>query len=148
MPATLAGKATVNGITGTVTYTAIVSAGALEAMDASVTDQADVQKRLDAHGDVKGYRVRNKRKEISVTCLMTVASGTAIADAKKAVILPPIVSTVVLAAFDEATGAGINGDYVYEGGGQISYGDDWAKMTLPLFKYDATAAATLVAAVT
>lgn len=141
------GKATVEGISGTVTYAAILGNGALEAMEATVTDTADVQTRMTANGEVAGFRTRNKRKEFSITCLATVSTGTAIADAKKAVILPPIPSKVVLGSFDEATGAGINGDYVYQGGGSIAYKDDYVRMTLPLVKYP-TAADTLVAAVT
>lgn len=145
--ATNKGKATVEGISGTVTYAAIVANGALEIQEGTVTDQADVQKRMTANGEVAGFRVRNQRKEFSITCLATVSTGTARADAVKAMVLPPIPSKVALASFDEASGAGINGDYVYEGGGSIAYQDDFARMTLPLVKYG-TAADTLVAAIT
>lgn len=147
MAKTLHGLATVDGIDGTVTYAAIVANGALEAQSATFTDQADVRKRLNQVGEVKGYKVANKNKTVTVTCLATVSTGTSGADAVKAVIMPPIPSKVALAGFDEATGAGINGDYVYEGGGSISYADDWVRITLPLMKYE-TAADTLVAAVT
>ncbi len=145
--ATNKGKATVEGITGTATYAAIVSNGALEIQEGTVTHQADVQKRMTANGEVAGYRIRNERMEFSITCLATVSTGSARADATKAMILPPVPSKVVLASFEQATGAGINGDYVYEGGGSIAYQDDFARMTLPLVKY-ATAADTLVAAIT
>ncbi len=148
MSATCKGKATVEGILGAILYPAIVSAGQLEIMSGEVTDAADVQKRLDGNGEVKGYRARQKRKEFSIDCYATIASGTARADATKAVILPPIPSKVALSSFEEATGAGINGDYVYEGGGKIVFGDDFAKITLPLVKYEATAADTLVATIT
>ena len=146
MAKTLHGLATVDGINGTVTYSAIVSPGALEALTAEVTDNADVRKRLDANGEIRGYAVRNKNKTISVTCLASVSpSSTFLADAKKAVILPDIPSAVTLASFDEASGAGINGSYVYEGGGTISYSDDWVRMTLPPVNYNHETAANLVA---
>jgi hypothetical protein len=148
MSTTLKGKATLEGISGTVTYTAIVANGALEAINADVTDQADVQPRLNGGGEVQGFRARNHRKEISVTCLATISTGTARADALKAAILPPILSTVTLASFEQATGAGINGDYVYQGGGSIAYGDDWLRITLPLTKWDHETSANLTAAVT
>lgn len=147
MAKTLTGQATVDGIDGTITYAAIVANGALEAQSATFTDEADVRKRPNQIGEVKGYKASNHRKSVSVTCLATVSTGTSMADAVKAVIMPPIPSKVALAGFDEASGAGINGDYVYEGGGTIAYADDWVRLTLPLVKY-ATAADTLVAAVT
>lgn len=149
MSKTLHGLATVDGISGTVTYAAIISPGALEALTAELTDNADVRKRLDRNSEVRGYAVRNKAKAFTVTCLATVDPGsTVLADAKKALIPPPIPSAVTLANFDEASGAGINGSYVYEGGGTISYADDWVRMTLPLVKYAHESAANLVAAYT
>lgn len=148
MAKTLTGLATVDGIDGTVTYAAIVANGALEPQQATFTDEADVRERRNQVGDVKGYKVSNKRKSFNVTCLATVSAGTAMADALKAVIEPPIPSKVVLAGFDAAAGAGINGDYVYLGGMSVQYADDWAKIVLPLVKPDATTADTLVTAVT
>ncbi len=90
--ATNKGKATVEGITGTVTYAAIVANGALEIQEGTVTHQADVQKRMTANGEVAGYRIRNERMEFSITCLATVSSGSARADATRAMILPPLPS--------------------------------------------------------
>lgn len=148
MAKTLTGLATVDGIDGTVTYTAIVANGALEPQQATVTDEADIRERRNQVGDVKGYKVSNKRKSFNVTCLATVSSGTSMADAVKAVVYPPIPGKVVLGSFDSADGAGINGDYVYLGGGSVQYADDWVRMVLPVVKPDATTADTLVTAVT
>lgn len=149
MSTTLHGKATVNGINGTVTYAAIVSAGALDPLTAQVTDEADVRDRLDAHGEIRGMAVRNKRKSVTVTCLCSVSPTTqSLSDAKKAVIFPAIPSVVTLASFDEAGSAGINGPYIYKGGGTLDYGDDWVRMTLPLVKPEHETAANLVATVT
>lgn len=155
MATTLHGKATVNGVNGSVTYSAIVSAGALETMTAQVTDEADVRDRLDANGELRGMAVRNRRKSVSVTCLASVSpTSQSLTDAKKAVIFPYIPSVVTLSGFDEAGAAGgggyssaINGSYIYRGGGTLDYGDDWVRMTLPLVKPDHETAANLTAAV-
>lgn len=156
MATTLHGKATVNGIGGvTVTYSAIVSAGALDPMSAQVTDEADVRDRMDGNGEIRGMAVRNKRKTINVTCLASVSpTSQSLADAKKAVIFPLIPSVVTLGGFDEAGAAGgvgyssaINGAYVYKGGGTVDYGDDWVRLVLPLTKYDHETASNLTVAV-
>lgn len=145
--ATLKGKATVDGINGAVTYSAIVANGALDPLTAEVTDQVDVQERVDGNGFIRGFRLRNARKEISVVCLASVSAGNALADAKKAVIFPPKPSVVTLSGFDEAAAAGINGDYLYRGGGSISYGDDWVRITLPIQKYEHATSVDLTATV-
>jgi hypothetical protein len=154
MATELRGKVTLEGVSGTVTYAALVSPGALEVLSGGVTDQADVQKRPAGNSEHQGYRIRNRRKEFSVVCLITVASGTARADALKAAIFPLIPSLVTLASFEESaasrTGLSsvINGDYVYEGGASAQYEDDYVRMTIPLVKYDHQTATNLVAAVT
>lgn len=147
MSVTLKGLATVHGISGAVTYSAIAANGALEIQSAQVTDQADIRERLDKNGEFRGAAVRNRRKEITITCLATVSTGSSYADAKKAIRVPDPMTVVDLSAFEEASGAGINGSYVYKSGGQVDYGDDWARLTLPLVKYDHETAANLTAAV-
>lgn len=156
MSATLHGKATVNGINGTATYAAIASSGALDPMTGQVTDEADVRDRLDGNGELRGMAVRNKRKTFSITCLASVSpTSQTLSEARKAIIMPLIPSVVILAGFDEAPSlpgqngysSAINGAYIYRGGGSVDYGDDWARITLPLVKYDHETAANLTAAV-
>lgn len=148
MSTTLRGKATIEGISGSVTYAAIVANGALDVLSAEVSDQADVQDRVDGNGIVRGFRARNGRKEITVTCLASVSSGNARSDALKAVTLPARLSVVTLSGFEEGTLNSVNGPYVYRSGGTISYGDDWVRITLPLTKWDHETAANLTATVT
>jgi hypothetical protein len=149
MPATIRGKATIEGITGTVTYDAIVANGQLDPLSAEFSDQCDVQQRLDGNGLVRGFRKRNERKEVTVTCLCSVSAGNARADALKAVAFPAKLSVVTLAGFEDGhSPTALNGAYIYQGGGGLSYGDDYVRMTLPLMKYDHETSANLTAAVT
>ncbi len=152
MGITLKGLATVAGVNGTTTWSAIIGDSALETMGADVTDKADVTRRLDKNGEVKGFMIRGGRKEVTVTLLATVtAAGKAYSEAKKSLKLPPPCTVVTLSAFESgyAPGAadGINGDYIYEEGGSISYQNDWVKLTLPLWKPDYATATDLTAAV-
>lgn len=148
MNATLTGKATVQGISGTATYPAIVANGALDVISADATDTADVLERRDGNARLRGFAVRETGKELTLTCLCSVSSGASYADAKKAVIAPTVPSVVTVAGFDEAAAAAINGTYVYKGGATFAYSDDFVRMTLPLMKVSHETAANLCAAVT
>lgn len=152
MGITLKGLATVAGVSGTTTWSAIIGDSALETMSADVTDKADVTRRLNNKGEVVGFMIRGGRKEVTVTLLASVtAAGKAYSEAKKALKLPPPCSVVTLSGFESGYTPGaadeINGDYIYEEGGSISYQNDWAKLTLPLWKPDYASAASLTAAV-
>lgn len=143
----LAGIATVQGVNGSVSYAAIVSGGALQP-DGSVTiaDDANITEIMDAHGDRVGGHYTNKKRSITLEMIAVDAAarpGT-IANAKKALALPSIPSTVTLSGFDESATNDINGTYLYEGGGQISESTTGvAKLTIPVKRFSHIGAASL-----
>jgi hypothetical protein len=161
MSQTLKGKATYHSFIGAVSFSAIITNGLAEPIGShTFTRRADIQERVNANEELVGYKGRNHRWEVTVTCLCSTAdfpATNANADALKAALLPLEVSVVALSTFAEATRTGnaatygcptLNGDYVYVEGGTVEMSAEWYKITLPLKKYDHQTAANLTKAVT
>ncbi len=159
MSQTLRGIATVHSILGTISYPAIIANGKLEVMSAPFTHRVDIQERLDANEVVRGFKARNERYEVTVTCQCKTSdfpTTNLAADALKAALLPKKLSVVALSTFQEAVRTGdattygapsINGNYIYKEGGGVEEVADWYKITIPLVKYEHETSANLVAAV-
>lgn len=134
------GRATINGIgaQGTVVYTG----GASVPQDHQITtgikigDSANIQENLDGNGELLGAIVNNKRRRITIDFYPVAVPGTNTqANALAALQNPENWSKVVLAAFDEAFAGQINGDWIYEQGGEPTRDDKGrAKMSLTLFR--------------
>lgn len=162
MSQTLKGIATIHSILGTITYPAIASPGKLEVMSAPFTHRADIDERLDANGEIWGFKAKNERYEVTVTCQCRTGDFPTTnlqADALKAALLPKMLSSVTLSGFQEAVRTGvapasnygappINGVYIYKEGGTVEESADWFKITLPLVMYMHEAADNLVHTVT
>lgn len=146
MATTLKGKVTIESMSGvSITYAALVTNGAVEALSAEASHEAEVEVRRDAAGTRKGYRIKDERWSITIEAYATVSTGTSRADAKKALVPPSVCSKVVLSGFEAAA---LNGNWIYEQGAKYSFGDQYAKITLPLVKPEDDTADNLCAAVT
>lgn len=144
--ATIKGLVTIEGAAGvSVTYAALIANGKLEVGSYEATDEADITVRRDANGARKGYRIKDGHTALTIECVATVSTGTSRADAVKALVMPTKCSKVVIASCEASD---LNGDYVYEKGAKRSFGDDWAKITIPVIKMDSESTDSLVAAVT
>jgi hypothetical protein len=143
------GLAAYNGVTGDVAYTGEVTAAPIDAnadqtvTGAQVTDEADVTEKEDGNSKIKGYNVKRRRKRIRVEFYPTAAAvggNNTTANALKAVELPAIPGKVTLSGFPGAAAVGglspdgvnMNGDWIYLGGGEVSYTEDMVKVTMVL----------------
>ena len=161
MSQTITGLATIHSGGGTLTFSAIIANGKADAQSpVSFARRADIEDRPNFNGEPVGFKKRNDRWEVTVTCFCATSdfpTTNANSDALKAALLPKELSVVTLADFTEATRTGdaatygcpsLNGAYVYKEGGTMEISGDWLKITLPLVKYAHETAANLTKAVT
>lgn len=137
---TFTGTASVYGIKGHLTYAGIASNADQAFTDAERTDDAELKEWWkDGTGEVLGGAFRDKRKKLTINFLPVSGTGNTFAIAVAAADLPAIPSKVTLSVVKDITGVdlpGINGDWVYDGGGSISYSEGQCKMKLPLMQFN------------
>jgi hypothetical protein len=124
------GRGQAFGITGSDDFyaTKILQQGA------TVTDNFDKKEFKNGTGDVVGMTAYNGKQQMVIEMI---ASADTIANAELAIKFPTKLQKVILTAFKEVSAGKINGNWIYEGGGQITFAnEDVVKIRLPLFRMD------------
>lgn len=116
------------GISGSISYAALGSSS-LIVLTARIGDAAKLGELEDGNGELIGFNKSREQKTLTLEC---VCSGSTKALAAGAGILPTIPSLVTLSGFAPTIGSGLNGNYIYKGGGDVQSGADVLKLTLPL----------------
>jgi hypothetical protein len=159
--ATLTGKAANYGIPGTaVVYAAngtseYLAGSAILLQSGEFTHNFDTNELKDADGDVVGMASNNHRLDVTMDFVPVGGDGNTALIAKGNVKFPPPLVKVTFTALnapDAIAAVGgindmtsVNGDYVYVGGGRISYTNEgYTKMTLPLRRYSDSSVVTRV----
>lgn len=126
----LFGKATVHGISGTVTTPAIAAIS--ESIESEHT--ADVEEHIGGDGELRGFGVANERFNVDLTLIPDAASQDAANGSMAKITIP---SKVTLAGFPSKSGSdtvAINGDYIYKGGMRKTIVKGQATFRLPIFR--------------
>lgn len=134
------GTATVYGSDGQVVISGYTNGWVVNSAD--VGNEAEISYHKDTYGNNIGMAVRNRTKTANVDIYPT---GSTITIAAGGLTVVPIPSLVTLSGFKSSD---LNGGWVYEGGGKVSFSTDVAKVTLPLKQYSTVSSSVMVTAAT
>ena len=141
----LTGTASIYGQTGTIVFAALTSASTSDWLGTGSSYSLDAENKNDLRspstGDIIGKQFGGEKETISIDVMAVSKTTHTTANAAAALILPTIPTKVTLASFKAAA---INGDWLYEGGGNIATtADGYVKMTIPLVRYPQCSATIL-----
>lgn len=136
----LAGRASIHGMDGAVSYTAVaaihgsasLSTTENEVQSVNLTDDFDVSELMDRRGEIIGMASRNRRITITVELVITAASDGSQTTSAAAgnVVLPEKLGLVTLSGFGITL---FDGSWNYMGGGSVGLTNEgFLRMTLPL----------------
>lgn len=140
MSKTITGRAVVHGVSGDITYTGLAAEADQIPTGMQYEENGNLEKNLDGQGELVGFVATMLHNTCTINFYPTaVSTGNTLANAAKAMLLPSIPSKVTLTGFTEPSTNYLNGEWIYEGGGQIQENAGVAQMTLPLNRYPSSA---------
>lgn len=141
MSTSITGRATIFGFQGDLTYGTIAANVDQAFINGDLSADAELKDMWrDGTGEVRGLSLRDLRRKFTVDFfpLGGTSANNTLAKAAAATDLPPIPSKITLSNVKDAFGTAlpsIDGDWVFHGGGSISYSDGQAKLKLPLEEF-------------
>lgn len=133
------GLVTIHGIDGNLAYTGLATTeNTIESV--SLQDLSKEHETLDSKGDVKGLKLWQGRRNLTIKFYPTMAAGSSIATTKTKAVLPAVGSKVTIAGMPPVVGTAetvMNSvSWIYAGGGTYDLTQEGdLVMSLPLRKY-------------